>query len=765
AAHHRGVVHRDVKPANILFDETGAVKLVDFGIASFGDRDLTSSGTQIGTPAYMAPEQLRGRVADVRADLYAVGATLFETATGTRLHDHERTPAQIEAEVAGATGDAALAAAIARAVAQLPADRFASARAFADALRGEPAPRPRASHRWLVAAAAMIVLAGTAAALVARRHRGSTAGDPGELRTIAVLRFVDHTGEPRLDFAASGVPHILGSELRTIPELKVIAYYDLVDRLGDAAAPDARWQAAARALGAQLTARGELFADPAGVRIVVDIASIDGASVGRFERITSVDKVAPATREIARDVARAAFGRALPAAGPSRQFEIERNLQLAIAALERQDFAEADAELQKVELQAPDLAEAQYYRALLDWWLSRDVDGPAARALAGNLDPAQRGFMEGLRLVNQRDHLTPAIAYFRDLARRFPDHRDIQYGLFESLYHGGFPADAIGVYRQLGERFPSFRLGLKHALAYYVNTADDAGMRWAIGRLDPAQRDAVLWQARAFVARRDYAGAIDLLRRHDTRDPAARQDVRRELAGIYALARQLPLALDIAADWPKTDLPHHAAALLGLALARGRTAEAASWSETAAAAAQLATGEDQRDRGWLELAAIELPDGNRARLERIRRGLGSHGGINSAIARVLIAGVLADADALDAARKAEFPEVVAVADAFVAESASDWQRAKDAWTRAVTAAADGDYLVVERLGVARAARELGDHAGVLAACDEVIRPRRFTWAWGAAVGTCLVWSQEAATALGRADDARAFARQLAELHG
>lgn len=83
-SHHQGVIHRDIKPANILFDRDGNVKITDFGIAHLDDSSLTQVGSQVGTPAYMSPEQVLGEKADARSDLYSAGVVLFEMLTGRR---------------------------------------------------------------------------------------------------------------------------------------------------------------------------------------------------------------------------------------------------------------------------------------------------------------------------------------------------------------------------------------------------------------------------------------------------------------------------------------------------------------------------------------------------------------------------------------------------------------------------------------------------------------------------------------------------------
>jgi Protein kinase domain len=146
-AHAQGVLHRDVKPANILLDALGRPRLADFGLARLVERDssLTVSGAMLGTPAFSAPEQLRGDrgAVDARSDVYALGATLYSLLTGRPPHLKESYDATLRAVLeddplppsACMPGvPPALDAICVRCLAKAPAERYPSAEAMAEAL-------------------------------------------------------------------------------------------------------------------------------------------------------------------------------------------------------------------------------------------------------------------------------------------------------------------------------------------------------------------------------------------------------------------------------------------------------------------------------------------------------------------------------------------------------------------------------------------------------------------------------------------------------
>ncbi|HEV8598322.1 MAG TPA: serine/threonine-protein kinase [Gemmatimonadales bacterium] len=236
-AHSRGIVHRDIKPGNILLS-AGNAYVADFGIAQAleetGGERLTSTGFALGTPAYMSPEQSGGYgQLDGRADIYSLGCVLFEMLVGEppfsgrsaqavlARHSVERVPS---ARAVRDTVPWAVEQAIHRAMAKMPADRFASAEEFAAALAPErisqqvplqPAPTFRLERRWVFAVGAF-----AGVGLIVLVALAPWSGKPAPIRVapdpdlVTVLPFrATEPGDTALVRLAAEIPGLLEQHL------------------------------------------------------------------------------------------------------------------------------------------------------------------------------------------------------------------------------------------------------------------------------------------------------------------------------------------------------------------------------------------------------------------------------------------------------------------------------------------------------------------------------------------------------------------------
>jgi serine/threonine-protein kinase len=249
AAHALGVVHRDVKPANVLFDGAGRVRLTDFGVAKLADGDATRSGVVPGTVAYLAPEQVSGGDADHRADLWAFGVTLYEMLAGRRPFAGPSYAAVVLGIVGTEPEPLALRDPVSPALERLvrrllhkdPAERPQSAEevlreldAAAGASTG-PAPdvprMPQRASRHRVLLGGVLAVAGAAGGL-ALLSRGSGNGDDAPpavvaapspaAASVAVLPFANTSGDPANEHFSDGLTDELIGALGRVGGLKVV---------------------------------------------------------------------------------------------------------------------------------------------------------------------------------------------------------------------------------------------------------------------------------------------------------------------------------------------------------------------------------------------------------------------------------------------------------------------------------------------------------------------------------------------------------------
>jgi tetratricopeptide (TPR) repeat protein/tRNA A-37 threonylcarbamoyl transferase component Bud32/TolB-like protein len=475
AAHAAGIVHRDFKSANVMLVGDGAearAVVTDFGLASrlrpVEDPTATatatlSGGSLVGSPAYMAPEQVEGGEVGPASDLYALGIVAFEMITGklpftgdtsvaiavARLRDHPPAARSVDPGVTPAWEWA-----IRHAMARHAKDRFPSAAAFVAALERpvRPArPRSRRALAAAAAAAAAVVVVLLAAWVVRDRTQRPVAAAPeptlAARRSIAVLPFANATGRADSAWLSTALAEMLttelgaGGDLRAVPgETVSRAKRELSLEESGALAGDTLTRIR-EGIGADLVASGS-FAAVGGSegRIRVDVRLQDtatgdtvtsfaetGSEAGLFDLVTqagsklraSLGAAAPSTPDA--DVLRAAT--------PSDP-AVARLYAEGLAKLRQFDASAAQGLLEKAVALDPD--QALIHAALADAWARLGYDGKAA-AEAKRAVELSEGLPREIKLRLEAQHAdavndrTKAVDGYAALFAFFPDN--VEYGL------------------------------------------------------------------------------------------------------------------------------------------------------------------------------------------------------------------------------------------------------------------------------------------------------------------------------------------------
>jgi tetratricopeptide (TPR) repeat protein len=765
AAHAAGLVHRDIKPDNVLFDHAGEVKIADFGVAR--SRRRTTSGSEIvGTPAYMAPEQLRGAAPDPRADIYALGLTIYELACGKRFHTPEGPAESSPSGLVRAVGSRSLSRVLARCLAQDPADRFATAAELDAALAGIEQRR----HRIRLSIIAAVLFAGTALALALALPRGSEPA-AGQLR-IAALPFDNHSGEPQLEWLRQGFANLLSSSLRRrgVPTVRHEQMRDLAGNATDIA----QWGQSALNAGASDLVSGRFERNGADLRVEATLRDRVFVAQGQAARADSL------ADELASGIAREVIGQPTTPQRRERSPEAVRLWDLGYSALQEHEFDKAVEMLREAIQLEPDYAEARY--ALITALSSRDAPptvlvGDIDDALTRQLTPRWRALFEALRLRILRRFPEARDLYDR-LVTQYPKEKEAHYGLAETLYHLGRVEQSMLVFKRLVKLAPGFHLAYRHPIDHYGTRGQAEKMipfLYELRRTQPPPSFLALMETKLKIAQRDYPRALARAKSVG----AAQPELLATIAGIQAILGDIDEAREsyTQASALTPDNRSFRVSRAALDLTQGHLADFdgdAVWDRGSLTRVPV-IAERLSTRGLL-YATLGRIEEARKDLEVVRSMAGAE--VQLTTPRLLLlesfVGWLGhDHESLSAAMKrmermnrkepnTVLPEIMPMLAGAMLGAKGDNAGAAKKFQEALRVREGAVYAPVLQVALARASLSR-DRQTAAAACEDVLRPAALSFFRAAAVPPCLGILAQARDALGNREEARKHARTLLSL--